>query len=75
MKAAIIRVSHCVLSELLQLPHGAVVQDVGTDIWNHGDLLLKVDGIGDEVEPGGRLREMRGTITKTITGRITVKWD
>jgi hypothetical protein len=76
MKHAILRIGPQALATLLQLPAGAEVTGVAHDVMKRGELLIRIQGAGWEVEPGCHIPQATGTITTTHddTGAV-VKTD
>ena len=75
MKAGLIRINPFVFNQLMQLPAEAIIVDVSTDIYRHGDLLIKVIGIGEEQIEGQTLREIKGIITRLADGNVVINWE
>lgn len=73
MKAAILRVSPEALRELFQLPSGAEVVDVQSNIADRGVLEVKVYGAGWEVPMAGVIPRTQGTVSKEGE-RFVIDW-
>jgi hypothetical protein len=75
MKACVIRIPPSIFYELLQLPDAARIVEIKTDIYCHGDLLIKLVGVGDEIKEGQCLSEIRACITRLSSGQTLVNWQ